>query len=440
MSDQGARIVELRVENAMRVKLVVIRPGDDPLVQITGKNAQGKSSTLNALGWLFDGKGAIPADPIRAGADRAVIQADLGDIIVRRTLNRQAGGGFTTTLYAEAAGGARFQKPQQVVDGFLGALSLDPVAFMRQEPKVQFDTLRRFVPGVDFEATDKANAADFARRTDINREIARLRAAAAAIRVSADLPDDPVDEAALLQEMTTAAQTNADIVAERTRRGAAADDVQLQLEGVTAKRTRASDLRRQAAEFDAQADEAEAKAKAALEAHAALPPLRGLVDVSDVRQQIEEARTTNAGIAKRIERDSLSSKAAEQEWLADALTDAIDTRNEEKKEAIAAAEMPVPGLGFGDGIVLLNGHPLNQASGAEQLRASVAIAMAMNPKLRVIRVRDGNSLDRNGMRLLTEMAEKHGYQVWVERIEESGVVGFVIEDGEVVHTPHAEAA
>jgi hypothetical protein len=293
---------------------------------------------------------------------------------------------------------------------------------------------------VDFEAIDKANAADFGRRTDINREIARLRAAAAAIRVSADLPDDPVDEAALLQEMTTAAQTNADIVAERTRRGAAADDVHLQLEGVTAKRTQASDLRRQAAELDAQADEAEAKAKAALEAHAALPPLRGLVDVSDVRQQIEEARTTNAGIAKRIERDSLSSKAAEQEWLADALTDAIDTRNEEKKEAIAAAEMPVPGLGFGDGIVLLNGHPLNQASGAEQLRASVAIAMAMNPKLRVIRVRDGNSLDRNGMRLLTEMAEKHGYQVWVERIEESGVVGFVIEDGEVVHTPHAEAA
>ena len=90
--------------------------------------------------------------------------------------------------------------------------------------------------------------------------------------------------------------------------------------------------------------------------------------------------------------------------------------------------------------MLLNGHPLNQASGAEQLRAGVAIAMALNPKLRVIRVRDGNSLDSGGMRLLAEMAEEHGYQVWIERVDESGTVGFVIEDGEVKHAPAAEAA
>ena len=65
------KILEFRAENVKRVKLVVIRPGDDSLVQITGANAQGKSSTLDALGWLFGGAKPIQGDPIRAGAARA---------------------------------------------------------------------------------------------------------------------------------------------------------------------------------------------------------------------------------------------------------------------------------------------------------------------------------------------------------------------------------
>ena len=66
---------------------------------------------------------------------------------------------------------------------------------------------------------------------------------------------------------------------------------------------------------------------------------------------------------------------------------------------------------------------------AQQLRASVAIAMAANPKLRVIRVRDGSLLDERAMRLLAEMADAHDCQVWIERVDTSGSVGFVLEDG-----------
>jgi hypothetical protein len=35
------------------------------------------------------------------------------------------------------------------------------------------------------------------------------------------------------------------------------------------------------------------------------------------------------------------------------------------------------------------------------------------------------------MRLIEEMAAEQDFQVWIERVDESGTVGVVIEDGQV---------
>ena len=93
--------------------------------------------------------------------------------------------------------------------------------------------------------------------------------------------------------------------------------------------------------------------------------------------------------------------------------------------------MPVPGVAFDDGAVLLDGLPFDQASDAQQLRASIAIASAMNPKLRVIRVRDGSLLDKDSMALLAEFAETNDMQVWIETVQSGRPGAIVIEDGMV---------
>jgi hypothetical protein len=114
-------------------------------------------------------------------------------------------------------------------------------------------------------------------------------------------------------------------------------------------------------------------------------------------------------------------------------------RKEAKDQAIASAKMPVDGLSFGEDGVLLNGVPFEQASDAEQLRASVAIAAAMNPKLRVIRIRDGSLLDDDAMQALAAMAAERDLQIWIERVgEHVNTFGVVIRDGAVV--AQAEAA
>src|SRR5690606_15287184 len=112
----------------------------------------------------------------------------------------------------------------------------------------------------------------------------------------------------------------------------------------------------------------------------------------------------------------------------------------QKAKAIAAANLPVPGLSFDADAVTLNGVPFDQGSDAEQLRASVAIAAALNPKLRVIRIRDGSLLDEDGLQLVAELAEQQDMQVWIERVDASGKVGFVIDDGALVKQAEEDAA
>lgn len=60
---------------------------------------------------------------------------------------------------------------------------------------------------------------------------------------------------------------------------------------------------------------------------------------------------------------------------------------------------------------------------------SVAIAMASNPKLRVLRIKDGSLLDKASLALLESMADDRDYQVWIERVDTSGTVGIIMEDG-----------
>jgi hypothetical protein len=101
--------------------------------------------------------------------------------------------------------------------------------------------------------------------------------------------------------------------------------------------------------------------------------------------------------------------------------------------------MPVTGLGLSEDGVTLNGLPLDQASAAEQLRVSVAIGIAMNPRLRVLLLRDASLLDRDSLALLADMAKAAGAQVWLERVEDDSATAVVIEDGMVKEAAGAQA-
>jgi hypothetical protein len=351
------------------------------------------------------------------------------------------------------------------------------------KPKDQFDELRQFVPDVDFEGVDRANKKDYERRADLNRQAKQARAAAELIDVPLNLPALEVDISELLMRFESAGRTNSEIELRQERRKHAQEKVdRLRLDAVEivgAVEARQGEVSRKAAaacadiDREVQAlqerirklldetvaisqkcdeevaaiaaraqDDAAAKTREADELAAKLEeagPLPVPIDVGALRAEIEQARQTNEQIARRNARTAHLMQADDLEAAANDLTAAMEARTAAKEAAIAAAKLPVPGISFGDGAILLNELPFNQASDAEQLRASVAIAMASSPALRVIRVRDGSLLDEDGMRLLGEMADKHDCQVWVESVRSDDKVGFVLEDGHLVSTPQTRA-
>ena len=197
------KILKLQLENFKRISVVEIKP-DGNLVQITGKNGAGKTSVLDSIWVTLEGATHLQSVPIRKGADKATIQLTLGgdkaELIATRTIRaKKEGGGFNTTLTVETAEGFRAPSPQEAMDKLMGRITMDPLAFTRMKPEAQYDQLRAFVPDVDFDEIAAKNKSDYTKRTEVNRDAKRARAAADAIQVpdSIDSQTEAIDEAAL---------------------------------------------------------------------------------------------------------------------------------------------------------------------------------------------------------------------------------------------------
>jgi hypothetical protein len=165
---------------------------------------------------------------------------------------------------------------------------------------------------------------------------------------------------------------------------------------------------------------------------ARLAPVAAKVDTAATQAQIAaagEVTKVRALFARRREYEA-AAKAARSK--SESLSIAIDDLDTEKAKAIEAAQIPVKGLTLGDGVVLLNGLPFEQASTMEKIMASAAIGMAQKPHLKVMTIDEASELDSHALAALERLAEQHDFQILFARVDETGSVGFVIQDGEVV--------
>ncbi|MBA7589586.1 hypothetical protein ES708_31672 [subsurface metagenome] len=156
-----------------------------------------------------------------------------------------------------------------------------------------------------------------------------------------------------------------------------------------------------------------------------------LISVEQIRGKMNEAETINEQIKARGRNCTADKRQLEAQNIYDDFTKKIEKIVKEKETALSDAKMPIHGLGVSDTGVTYNNIPFGQLSSSEQLKVSMSIAIALNPKLRVIRVTDGSLLDDNNMKVIKSMAKENDFQIWVEKITDSSGIAFVIEEGEV---------
>lgn len=417
------KIVSLQAENIKRLVAVEITP-EGNLVEITGKNGQGKTSILDAIWWALDINKVVQSKPVRDGAGSGFIKLDLGEYIVTKKFKVKEDGDVTISLTVQNKDGAKFGSPQELLNGFIGNLTFDPLAFSRMKPREQVVALRALVPGYDFAAAEKANKDDFDERTEVNRTIRDLKARIDAISVPDDAPAEPTSLTALMNELQEALDRNAAIDRDASKRTHLAQRISDLESSIRQKR---ESIKR----IETEIVTAEQAIEELRDEEDGIAGGKEAVDIDAIRQRIQSAEASNRFVELRKQRTALQEQLAAAEAKSTAFTKAIDERKDAAAKAVREAKLPVAGLEITEDAVLVNGQPFNQASDAEQLRVSIAVAGAMNPRLRVIRVRDGSLLDADSMAALTHYAEENDLQVWIETVNSGREAAVVIEDGMV---------
>ncbi len=431
------KIIRLQAEGFKRLVAVDISPEGD-LVAVGGNNAEGKSSVLDSIFAALGGAAAAPVKPVRTGEEYAIIRLDLGDLKVTRYF----GADGADRLKVENAEGATFSTPQTMLDKLVGSIAFDPLAFARMPAKDQAAELRRLVPlSVSLDDLAAADRKDMADRRDVNRDAKALKARIDAIEVSGIVPPRP-DRDAIVAAMASAGETNAGILNDQRTRERMAEQAREDEQRAGRMSEEAASLRRRADELDEQARDIRNAAAEVIDRITAMPPLPAPVDTADLAEQLAQADRDLALLGRIDERKRLESEFEDLRTKSDAFTKAMEDRAELRAKALAEAKMPVEGLSFadfdGDQLVTYNGEPFSQASGAQQLRVSMGIAMAANPKLRVMLIKDGSLLDDKGLAIVRELASAGDYQVWLETVGEREGVGIIMEGGKVKDAPEPE--
>jgi predicted ATP-dependent endonuclease of OLD family len=425
------RIIRLTTENIKRIKALDITPGKF-INRISGGNDEGKTSALDSILWCLTGTAKVPSQPVRKGAGKGKIEIDLGDIVVTRRFYE--GGNRNGTLAIESkTNRTRYQSPQALLDSFMGRVSFDPLEFLRMKPEKQSEVLRSLVKlDVDVDALDAAHEAAYLRRREAKKDRDSLEIRRNAFGVPPGLPKEKVDETALVQELREASTYNDDIQRQQRQRNEDKGHREGLENDISENRRMIAELQEKIAQLEDEARQWTEKLEEVDADIAAWEPLPPLKDAAQLAAKITEARTINAGIDRRQQRDSYDDEINQLDKEIEALNATMEESENAKARAMSEAEFPIPGLAFGDNEVIYEGFSFNQASNAAQIRASVAIGMASNPELRVMLIKDGSLLDTKSVNMIAEMAQEQDFQVFMEVVDTSGKVGIYIEDGEVV--------
>lgn len=407
------KIIQLQAENIKKLVAVEITPSGN-IVTISGKNGAGKTSVLDSIWWALGGAENIQGQPIRKGQESGVIRLNLGELAVERRFTENG-----STLYVESADGARFKSPQAVLDKLVGSLSFDPLAFMRMDKKKQFETLRDLT-GVDLSDLEKDRTDIAERGRIVKQDIKRLDAQIDALVVPEGAPETEISATELLSGIQAAMERNRQNDARRQALGFEKAAIKKLDDEINEIRIR---LNQKEDEYQKRIRDAGLNG----EIVAAMAD----EDVTAMQAKLSDIETHNAAARTRNQNEKLTSDRDMKKQELAGMEAAITAIDMERITRITDAKFPLSGLGFGEGVVMYNGMPLDQSSSAEQLRVSLAMAMSLNPKLRVVRITDGSLLDSESMKVIEQMADSEDFQVWLEIVSEDGKVGIEIADGEV---------
>jgi len=168
-------------------------------------------------------------------------------------------------------------------------------------------------------------------------------------------------------------------------------------------------------------------------------PLEGLIDempsnapIIAIDEEILKATETNSNYIAAQQLIKYRQQFKELEDIAGELTVKIDSERQAISDTIKQMDSPVEGLEYDNDILRYNGVEvsINSMSTSEIIELGVKLKMAENKELGILLIEHGESIGKERMSYIMDIAKKNNFQVIMEEVvrgQEKLTVEFIIE-------------
>lgn len=434
----SVKIAALELENVKRIHAVELEPAQDGLTVIGGKNAQGKTSVLDAIAWALGGDKMKPADPNRkGGATPARLRVELSNGIVVERKGKNGSLHVTDTTGKKAG--------QQLLNDFISQLALNIPRFMNGTDADKATALLQTL-GIDAELAkiDGSIRATFQDRQLVGRDAKAKRAHAEKLPHHEDAPVAPVSAAELIQEQQAILARNGEKLKAKQDAEDTAKKAEFARTAVSVTNMRVADLEQQLTEARAklarrtkEAEEAEEKAKVLAQSTAELV----LESTEEIEASIANIETINNQVRDNQAKAEADAEALRVEQEYDGLTQKLEDLRARRRGLLDGAPLPLPELSIDDeGALTYKDHTWGDMSGAEQLVVATAIVRATKPECGFVLVDKLEQFDTDELAKFGEWAKGEGLQIIGTRVATDDSCTVVIVDGRIEGQDLAEPA
>lgn len=402
---ENLKIIGLKIDGIRKLNAIEMAVGEKGLVQIKGKNKQGKTSVLDAIEILISGNKHITEDMLTHGKDRAEIIGDLGKFTVKRVLTKNTSRLEITTK----EGFAVSHKPQQFLDELINELTFNPRPFLDKSSKEKLQFLMRVadidVTSIDVKIQQAENDRLYAGRA--------CKEHGKPIEVEECYKVDMSESIAFNAEQSKKQQ-----------------DISNKQSQVASLHTEVNSLAEQLKDLQAKLDEKKEVFEIRKNELEKLPKPEQLIDLSDQQKVNEKAIAYERYLQDKAKHDALEKKHIDAK-------EKVEKLRQNKVDKLKEAKLPLDGLEIREDAVYYNGIHSDNWSDSEADRISFELCLAMNPKLRAVFIDRGETYDKESLEELKKRAIENDIQVFITRVDdevpdEKDENVFYIVEGELV--------
>ena len=371
------QVIKYEAHNVLGVKDIKFDLAGRHLFLVGGANGQGKSSALTALVMALAGKSGMPDYPdiaLRNGEKKGKVTIELtGDeelmesksITVELSLRKKTTGSVVEEFRVLDSTGEEAPEPRKLLQRLFTLRAFDPLAFERMKPKEKATLVSQML-GLDLSKFDKEYNRVFEDRTVLGRDGKKLAAQFEAAPKHADAPTEEVKVVDLMTELEKLQEENKhlntmsklcdELHANQIKLAKEADELVDQIASLQEKLDKTK-------EDIVKAERTEKENRDRMAKIADRTP-----DIAAVKDKIAKADDTNRKVRENAAREALEKELKKSRGEYQKLTDRLTEIQEERAEAVAKAEWPMPGMELTEDGLLMNGLPFEQASTSQRTR------------------------------------------------------------------------